>query len=270
MYQLQGELGNIHEWEEENVLSYAARIKEIADRIEDAHRLNNNGQVDNTFKRNIQTDVIQCFIRGLRPELDIRVKTKETFKEVFNDTINVEKDLAASSALRKNKNPDYLQMNDSINNRNNKRTRFNVARDNNIHCIICKKPGHFAENCYHLTKAQEAVARKQNPNFVMQNQQPSNNHQQRENFYNNSARNNYRNNHFLGNRNNNYDNNNFAQNNYPNNNFSKNRNNNHNNFSSNRINYPNSNRFHNYDNNNFSKNRNNKLSTKIRSYVQLL
>ena len=72
-------------WEKENVLSYAARIKEIADRIEDAHRLNNNEQVDNTFKRNLQRDVIQCFIRGQRPELEIRVKTKEIFKEVFND-----------------------------------------------------------------------------------------------------------------------------------------------------------------------------------------
>ena len=53
-------------------------------------------------------------------ELQIRVKTKETFKEFFNDRINVERDLAASSALRKNKNSDYLKMDDSINNRNNK------------------------------------------------------------------------------------------------------------------------------------------------------
>ena len=48
-------------------------------------------------------------------------------------------------------------MDDSINNRNNKTTRFNVARDYNINCIICKKPGHVGENCYYLTKAQEAV-----------------------------------------------------------------------------------------------------------------
>ena len=46
-------------------------------------------------------------------------------------------------------------MDNSINNRNNKTTRFNVARDNNMNCITCKKPGHVAENCYHLTKAQE-------------------------------------------------------------------------------------------------------------------
>ena len=37
-------------WERENALSYAAGIKEIADKIEDAHRLNNGGRVDNAFK----------------------------------------------------------------------------------------------------------------------------------------------------------------------------------------------------------------------------
>ena len=53
VYQLQGKLGNTYMWEKENVLSYAARIKEIDDSIEDAHRLSNNGQVDSTFKRNL-------------------------------------------------------------------------------------------------------------------------------------------------------------------------------------------------------------------------
>ena len=62
-------------------------------------------------------------------------------------------------------------MDDSINNRNYKTTWFNVARDKNINCIICKKPAHVAENCYHLSKAQEEVSKKQNPNLVMQNQQ---------------------------------------------------------------------------------------------------
>ena len=66
-------------WGKENVLSYAARIKEVADRIKDARRLNNNGQVDDTFRRNLHRDIIQCFISGLRSELEIQVKTKETF-----------------------------------------------------------------------------------------------------------------------------------------------------------------------------------------------
>ena len=55
---MQGELGNTFMWKRENVFSNAARIKEIADRIEDAHRLNNGGQVDNAFKQNLERDVI--------------------------------------------------------------------------------------------------------------------------------------------------------------------------------------------------------------------
>ena len=37
VYQLQGELDNTFMWEKENEFSYAARIKEIAGKIEDAH-----------------------------------------------------------------------------------------------------------------------------------------------------------------------------------------------------------------------------------------
>ena len=56
----------------------------IADRIEDAHRLDNYGQIDDTFKQNLHdtfkqnlhSDVIQCFIRGLGAEIEIHVKTK--------------------------------------------------------------------------------------------------------------------------------------------------------------------------------------------------
>ena len=43
VYLLQGELGNTFMWERGNLLSYAARIKEMADKIDDVHRLNNNG-----------------------------------------------------------------------------------------------------------------------------------------------------------------------------------------------------------------------------------
>ena len=76
-------------WERENVLPYAARIKEISDRIEDAHRLYIGGRVDNAFKQTLERDVIQCFIRGLRPELEIHIEEKDTFKEVINDTIDI-------------------------------------------------------------------------------------------------------------------------------------------------------------------------------------
>ena len=89
VYQLQAELGNTFMWERENFILYAARIKEIADRIEDAHRLNNGGQVNNASKQNLERDVIQCFTRSLRPELEIRIEEKHIFREVINDSIDI-------------------------------------------------------------------------------------------------------------------------------------------------------------------------------------
>ena len=175
MYQLQGELGNTFMRERGNVLSYASRIKEIADRIEDADRLNNGGQVDNAFQQNLERDVIQCFIRGLRPELEIRVEEEETFREVINDSIDIERRLAANSALRKNKNMEYLKSDEQTNNKNNKVSRFNVARADKFICSICKKPGHATEKCFHLSKAQEAVLNNKQQSFLYPNQQRYNN-----------------------------------------------------------------------------------------------
>ena len=85
-------------------------------------------------------------------------------------------------------------MDDSINNRNSKTTRFNVAPGNKMNClIICEKPGHVAKNCY-MIKAQRVVSNKQNRNFVIQNLQRNNNYPQEENKNNNIAKNNYPNN----------------------------------------------------------------------------
>ena len=135
-------------WERENVLSYAARIEEIADRIEDAHRLYNGSHVDNAFKPNLERDVIQCFKRGLRPELEIRVEEKNTFMEVIKDSIDIERRLAASSALRR-KIMEYSKSDEPTDNKNSKVTRFNVVHEDEIFCIICKKPGHTTEKCFH-------------------------------------------------------------------------------------------------------------------------
>ena len=54
-------------WEREIVLSYATRIREIADRIHDAHRINQGGQLDETFKAGLEKD-LQWFV--IRPAIE--------------------------------------------------------------------------------------------------------------------------------------------------------------------------------------------------------
>ena len=74
----------------------------------------------------------------MRPELEIRVVQKGTFREVINDAIDTQRKLAANSALRRNKNTDYLKTEESTNNKNNKSTRFNVALEDKLFVSFVK------------------------------------------------------------------------------------------------------------------------------------
>ena len=66
---------------------------------------------------------------------------------------------------------DYSKSDEPTNNKNNKVTRFNVAREDKFICLICKKPGHSTEKCFHLSKAQDAVLNNKQQNCSYPNQQ---------------------------------------------------------------------------------------------------
>ena len=107
------------------------------------------------------------FYTRFRPELEIRVedKDKDAFKEVINDTKDIERRLAANSGLRRNSNKDYLKTEESTNHKNNNTTRLNVLLENQTICLICRKPGHTTKKCFRLSKAQDAVLNNKQQNF---------------------------------------------------------------------------------------------------------
>ena len=85
------------------------------------------------------------------------------------------------------------------NNKNNKVTQFNVACKHKIVYLICKKPDHATEKCFHLSKAQGIVLNEQQ-NLSYPNQQRYNNFNGHRNSNNNFARtiyNSFSNNNFL-------------------------------------------------------------------------
>ena len=92
---------------------------------------------------------------------------------------------------------EYLKSAEQTNNKNNEVTRFNVAREDKFICLICKKPGHATEKCYHLSKAQEAVLNNKQKKISYPNQQRYNNFNNKRSINNNFSRNNYNN--FLNN-----------------------------------------------------------------------
>ena len=50
----------------------------------------------------------------MRPELEIRVEEKDTFMGVINDSIDIERRLAANSALQRNKNMEYSKGDEGV------------------------------------------------------------------------------------------------------------------------------------------------------------
>ena len=46
---------------------------------------------------------MSCFLRGLRPEIEIRVKKENVFRDVTNNAIEIERRLSAVADLRRGK-----------------------------------------------------------------------------------------------------------------------------------------------------------------------
>ena len=152
VYQLQGDLGRIYMWENESVLSYAIRIQEIAAEILECHKQNNNGKEAAEFERNLERDAIDCFLRGLKPEIEIRIGTASKFDEIVKRAIREERNLTARNELRRgNRQHSLFQEPEksAYNNREFAKTnKINLAREEPIKCQICQKIGHTAATCF--------------------------------------------------------------------------------------------------------------------------
>ena len=135
--QLLGELGNEFQHDDENVISFANRIRDIGSKILDAKRISNNGQIPVAYRNSIETTLVDCFKRGLKLEIEQRLLTGEDENNDVNDIVKnaiaIERQLAARRDLRKIDQPKF-----DGNQLKNRRI---------FSCTICSKVGHEAGNC---------------------------------------------------------------------------------------------------------------------------
>ncbi|KAM0728891.1 hypothetical protein ACS0PU_004245 [Formica fusca] len=73
VYQLQGELGCIYQKGDEDVITYANRIKILGKQILEAYRSSGNVLSNQNIKASLEKDMCKCFIRGLKPAIEQRV-----------------------------------------------------------------------------------------------------------------------------------------------------------------------------------------------------
>ena len=138
IYQLQGELGCIYQKAEEDVVTYANRVKLLGKQILEAHKNSGNALPGQNIKASLEKDMCKCFIRGLKPEIEQRIARNLDVQATVADALRIERELREMTDLRQG------QSNLSGNSPNTNRLRET--------CQICYREGHSASNCRKLTQ----------------------------------------------------------------------------------------------------------------------
>ncbi|XP_025267027.1 uncharacterized protein LOC112638849 [Camponotus floridanus] len=137
VYILQGELGRVYQKNEEDVVTYANRVKLLGKQILEAYRSTSRSLPDQNIKASLEGDMCKCFIRGLKPEIEQRIARDLDVHGTVADALRIERELRAMTDLR--------QGQETHSGQNKPRIRET--------CQICYKEGHVASNCRKLTQS---------------------------------------------------------------------------------------------------------------------
>ena len=101
---------------------------------------------------NLKTTQKDCFVRGLNPELEIRIGRANKFDEIVERAIREERNLTARNELRRGNRQHSLFQEAEKSTHNNrefaKTNKINLAREEPIKCQMCQKIGHTAATCF--------------------------------------------------------------------------------------------------------------------------
>lgn len=102
VFQLTGILGNIYQKPSESVVSYANRVRELGSRILESYQLEKTPSTPeyNQYQTELEINLAKCFRKGLKLELEQRVKAQETLGLTVKEATQIERDLHAIKALR--------------------------------------------------------------------------------------------------------------------------------------------------------------------------
>ncbi|KAL7291078.1 hypothetical protein TKK_0015208 [Trichogramma kaykai] len=141
--QLQGELGNIYQKQDESVLSYANRIREIERQILEVKRGGSDQEPDATFKSELSAMVIESFKRGINRDLYPVIRGETDATTIVEKAIREEKEFYWRKGLQPTEITKKKIM--SVEAPSSSTTEV---------CQLCKKANHTAKNCPNLPKCQ--------------------------------------------------------------------------------------------------------------------
>ncbi|XP_043276891.1 uncharacterized protein [Venturia canescens] len=142
--QLLGELGRIFQNENETALSYANRTKELGNKIHEAYKTKLGLELNAEMIANLNEDLTECFIRGLKSELETRIKKGQNFENTMKEAVELERQLQAKDALR---NFRMTRSSNYSKPQYQSRERIHHIQSNIPICQLCSQKGHVANQC---------------------------------------------------------------------------------------------------------------------------
>lgn len=102
LHQLRAQAGQLYQFENESVVSYANRMREIGRKIIETYTHNENpsAQQLDSFKESTDALLMECFRRGLDLSIEQRLGEQNSLQELFTQAVKIEKQLADIEQLR--------------------------------------------------------------------------------------------------------------------------------------------------------------------------
>lgn len=152
LLQLYGELGDVCQYSDEDVITYLNRVRDIGKQIADAYKLEHNGVIDEAYATQSGKDLTRYFVRGLKPDIRQGMGTVQNMKDARKKAIDLERDLADFDTLRRTTGRRERHEESNTNRvsgrpSRNHTERVNYVQTESITCQICKKHGHLANVC---------------------------------------------------------------------------------------------------------------------------
>ena len=137
VYQLQGELGNIYQWDSEIVISCATRVRKLGEKILETHKANDNDRIDENCQAALDSNILDCFSQGLTTEIESKLQGIHNFKDTLNNALEMERKISATAALWSARTP-YRQKEDNLIGPSEKqdRNKINITQEETS-CQIC-------------------------------------------------------------------------------------------------------------------------------------
>ena len=159
VHQFLGEMGNEYQKDHETVISFANRIRDLGRRIIETQRVD-AGNVDATFRTSIENNCIECFKRGLKPEIEQRLENADDMEHIVQNAIKAERLVEDRTALRKKgrnkveglpqpreiKKGTYVSQ--VFRDKGNADVRDTYNMRFSVTCQYCNKVGHRANTCH--------------------------------------------------------------------------------------------------------------------------